>query len=84
MRTITEIATDEIRAAAEEIVLTGSVDPEMMLACEACLRTIDPFPGAHDDAVAAVVEFIEHTAFDHSGRATILFVSYKPYARVAR
>jgi hypothetical protein len=50
--------------------------------CSYCDREVDSYVGAHDDAPAAMLAFVEHTAFDHSGRADILRIKTTVFARV--
>ena len=50
--------------------------------CSYCGEECDSYANAHDDAQGAMRAFIEHTAFDHFGRADILRVHVQRIARV--
>ncbi len=75
------IPTDGLRAYAESLASTAPDAPE--LRCSYCGESVETYADAHDDAADAIYRFIEHTAFDHSGRADILTVQVSVLARVA-
>ena len=63
----------------------GSRDPEAPeLRCAYCGRECDTYSAAHDDTPAAIREFVEHCAFDHSGPAEILEMVIARRIRITR
>ena len=74
------IQPDAIRSFAQ---LTVSHDADAIkLQCDACGRDVDTYIHAYDDTEQEIFNFLEHTAYDHMGRATILEVKLSRFARV--
>jgi hypothetical protein len=60
-----------------------SNDPHAIkLQCSHCGLEVDTYVHAYDDTAAELLKFVEHTAYDHGGRADILEVQLKRFARV--
>jgi hypothetical protein len=69
-----------IRAAADAFVSDAPDAPE--LRCSYCAETVETYRSAYDDPTDVVAAFIEHTAYDHGGRADILELSARRVAIV--
>jgi hypothetical protein len=76
----TRIHLEDLYTYAASLV-SGNGDAPT-LRCDYCAEEVDTFRGAHDDATAAVFAFLNHTAFDHSGRADIISYTPRPLGRV--
>jgi hypothetical protein len=74
------IPADSLPAYAASLVSEDPYAPT--LRCGYCAREVDTYAFAHDHAYSAILAFLEHTAYDHTGRADILSYTVRTLGRV--